>query len=465
MEGKLTTLRSEIEKHLSRSGHNLASFAKISGLNRGSLSAILHGNPSKPMSLGQVDAITRTFGFPEGMLYSLYIDECFNEEKVSRRRVEPFLIRCAELGKQQCIDETLSKLLESPNSLNIVYSVADKLFAKGKIEESLFFYNIVVENESDSYSERLAISHYRIFKFLQTIDMEEKLRAVINFSPFRRRLPENMQLDGMLMLTQLCFTLRRWREMEVYADELRTLANITYREQLRKTADARKEKLCIERPLVLYYGHGYLLKAISLTKQGQYEAAKKFTAGYADLSWFEGLDEDGHHHVNQFKLFAIGNSFTLEILEGNINSIPAYIAFLTDNPGEILPGLITVMESANRYGFSVDAVLTRFSREMLRFEQFQDLINIDRLYRLYYQIAIYFTNAKKYNQGVDYLIQSLELAIKLNNGIDFIKCVTLFETVRDHSTYDQQDKYRNLVKEVRKSEKIIIDDGQRFSIV
>lgn len=465
MEGKLTTIRSEIEKNLSRSGHNLASFAKICGLNRGSLSAILHGNPPKPMSLGQVDAIIRAFGFPEGWLYPLYVDECFNGEKVSRRRVEPFLIRCAEMGKQQCIDRTLNKLLECSKSLDIIYSVADKLFSKGKIQESLFFYEIVVENESDSYSERLAISHYRIFKYLQTLDMEEKLRAVISFSPFRRRLPENMQLDGLLMLTQLCFSLRKWKEMEFYADELRTLANVTYREQLRKTDDARKEKLCIERPLVLYYGHGYLLKAISLTKQGQYEEAKKFTAGYADLSWFEGLDEDGHHHVDQFKLFAVGNSFTLEVLEGNIDVIPTYTAFLADNPGEILPGLITILESANRYNFSVDSVLTRFSREMLRFEQFQDIINIDRLYRLYYQIAIYFTNGKKYNKGVDYIIQSLELSIKLNNGMDFINCVTLFETVRDHATHDQQNKYRNLIKEVRMSEKITIDDGQRFSIV
>lgn len=139
MEGKLTTIRSEIEKNLSRSGHNLASFSKICGLNRGSLSAILHGNPPKPMSLGQVDAIIKAFGFPEGWLYPLYVDECFNDEKVSRRRVEPFLIRCAELGKQPCIEDTLSRLLEYPKSLDIVYSVADKLFKKGKIDESIFF--------------------------------------------------------------------------------------------------------------------------------------------------------------------------------------------------------------------------------------------------------------------------------------------------------------------------------------
>jgi hypothetical protein len=253
--------------------------------------------------------------------------------------------------------------------------------------------------------------------------------------------------------------------MESYADELRALANAVYRQELRRSGGKRTETICTERPLVVYYGHGYLLKATALTKQGEYEAAKKYTAGYADLSWFEVLDEAGHQAVDKFRLFAIGNNFTLELLEGNVNVVPDYVAFLADHPGEILPGLIIIMKSANLHKFSVDNVLTRFSREMLRFEQFEDPINIDRLYRLYYQVAIYQIRNKQYTTGVDYIIQSLELSIKTNNGIDFIKCVTLFETNRDYATQNQQEKYRNLIREVRKDEKITIDDGRHFSIV
>lgn len=466
MEGKLTTIRSEIEKNLSRSGHNLASFSKICGLNRGSLSAILHGNPPKPMSLGQVDAIIRAFGFPEGWLYPLYVEECFNEDKVSRRRVEPFLIRCAELGKQNCIDETINRLLECPKALDIIYSVADKLYNKGRIDESIYFYKVVTENESDSYSERLAISHYRIFRaILSIVDSDEKLHAVITFEPFRNRLPENMQLDGLLTLTQLCFDLRRFAKMEFFADELRTLANAVYREQLRRSEDRRKEVLNTERPLVVYYGHGYLLKAISLTKQGRYEEAKKYTAGYADLGWFEMLSEEGRQAVEQFRLFAIGNGYTIEMLMGNVDVLPAYTDFLADHPGEILAGLITIMDAANRYRFAADRVLTRFSREMLRFEGFQEPNNVDRVFRLYYQVAIYQINKKRYSTGVDYLLKSLELSIKQNNGKDFINCITLFETSRDYASITQQDKYRELVKGVRKDEKITVDDGKHVSIV
>lgn len=253
--------------------------------------------------------------------------------------------------------------------------------------------------------------------------------------------------------------------MESFADELRTLANAVYREQLRSNVDKRKEVLHTERPLVVYYGHGYLLKAISLTKQGKYEEAKKYTAGYADLGWFEMMNEEGRQAVEQFRLFAMGNGFTIELLMGNVDVLSSYAAFLADHPGEILAGLITIMDAANRYGFSADSVLTRFSREMLRFEGFQEPNNVDRVFRLYYQVAIYEINKQCYSTGVDYLLKSLELSIKQNNGKDFINCITLFETSRDYATASQQDKYRELVKGVRKNEKITVDDGKRVSIV
>lgn len=92
-----------------------------------------------------------------------------------------------------------------------------------------------MDNEQDSYSERLAISQYRIFKSLMSVvNWEEKLRAVITFEPFRGRLPENLQLDGLLKLAQVTFTLHKYKEMEKYTDELRALASAMYREQLQR---------------------------------------------------------------------------------------------------------------------------------------------------------------------------------------------------------------------------------------
>jgi transcriptional regulator with XRE-family HTH domain len=463
----MKTIRSEIERHLSRSGHNLASFAKVSGLNRGSLSAILHANPPKPISLGQLDTLTKAFGYPEGWFYPLYIEECFLENKVSRRRAEPFLIRCAEMGKTQCVNEMLSRILEFPKPLDLIFNVAEKLFGQGKLQESVIFYTIIAENEPDSYSERLAISQYRIFKSLQAVvDMEEKLRAVITFEPFRSRLPENLALDGLLKLANVCFTLQKWKDVEKYADELRALANGIYREEVSKRRNGRRsEPMELMRPLVVYYGHGYLLKAVSLTKQEQYEDAKRYTAGYADLSWFELLDEEGRQEVYNFRKFSEANSYTLELLLGNDKVLPSYTEFLGENPGEILPGLITILESANRYGYSVDGVLSRFSREMLRFERFQDPINVDRRFRLNYQLAIYLIDREQYDRGIDYALLCMGMSITMNHGKGFIQCVTLFEVNRTYASPKQLSEYHELIKEVRINEKNAAYDDRRFGIV
>jgi transcriptional regulator with XRE-family HTH domain len=452
---QLTTLRSEIERNLSLSGYNLASFAKVSGLNRGSLSAILHGNPPKPISLGQLDALTLAFGFPEGWFYTLYVDECFGEERVSRRRVEPFLIRCVETGKQQCVDETVNRIMEYPKPLDVIYSVAEKLYACGKIRESKVFYKIIIDNEQDSYSERLAISQYRIFKSLEAVvDIEEMLRAVITYEPFRGRVPDNLQLDGLLRLASVCFSLHRWSDMEKYADELRALAAGIYREQQRKKAGRRSEELNLLRPLVLYYAHGHLMKATSLTKQGRYDEAKVFTGMYADLSWFEMLDDEGRRIVDSFRSFAAGNSFTLEMLTGNYGVLPEYTAYLAEHPAEILAGLVSILEAANTFGFSVDHVLEQFAGDMAAFEQLQDPINIDRIYRLGYQLATYYLGQGQVQLGVDYILQCLKAAIQLNNARDMMDCVALFETSRGDASGQQLLRYNELITGLRKKQGI-----------
>jgi transcriptional regulator with XRE-family HTH domain len=462
---KLTTLRSEIENNLFRSGYNLASFAKVSGLNRGSLSAILHGNPPKPVSLGQLDALTKAFGFPEGWFYTLYVDECFSEDKVSRRRVEPFLIRCVETGKQQCVDEIINRIMEYPKPLDVVYSVAEKLFAGGKIQEAKAFYKIIVEHEQDSSSERLAISQYRIFKSLESVvDMEEMLRAVITFEPFRGRIPDHLQLDGLLKLASVCFTLHRWSDMERYTDELRALADGIYREQLRKKTGRRTEELHLLRPLVLYYAHGHLMKATALTKQGKYEEAQKFTAMYADLGWFELLDEEGLRIVDAFRSFAVGNSFTLEMQVGNFAVLPEYTAYMAKLPSEILPGLVSILEAANRFGFSVDHVLEQFSAEMPRFEQLQDPLNIERLYRLGYQLALYYSERGQYTRGIDYILQCLKAAIQLNSAKDILECVTLFEESRESAGGQQLLRYGELLKGLRKNQELAANRERRSAM-
>ncbi|WP_306299216.1 hypothetical protein [Brevibacillus brevis] len=79
-------------------------------MNHGHLSDILRSKRS--ITIGQLDALAKAFGHPSGWLYDLYKDECFSREKVSRLRVIPYLIRCAEIGLHDSIYQVISKLLD-----------------------------------------------------------------------------------------------------------------------------------------------------------------------------------------------------------------------------------------------------------------------------------------------------------------------------------------------------------------
>ncbi|MBZ5798188.1 hypothetical protein K8353_50095, partial [Burkholderia contaminans] len=80
-----------------------------------------------------------------------------------------------------------------------------------------------------------------------------------------------------------------------------------------------------------------------------YEEAMKYISGYADLSWFEDLGEIGQQEVQRFTLWANANQLNLNILMGDTSSLPMYIQFLKNNPPEILLGLLTIVESANKH--------------------------------------------------------------------------------------------------------------------
>lgn len=188
------------------------------------------------------------------------------------------------------------------------------------------------------------------------------------------------------------------------------------------------------------------MKATSLTKQGKYEEAITFTNLYADLGWFEVLDEEGKRLVDAFRSYAVGNRYTLELLKGNITVLSDYIAYLEEYPSEVLAGLLSILEAANRFGFSADHVLERFSKEMTGFDRFKDYINIDRIYRLGYQLAAYYLERGQAQRGVTYILQCLKTAVLLNSARDMIECVALFEANRGQASRQQLQRYSELIR-------------------
>ncbi|MCP1308709.1 helix-turn-helix domain-containing protein [Paenibacillus tyrfis] len=434
------SLRVEIEDQMKLHGYNLNQVAELTGINVGNLSMALNG-VSRAMTIRQLDALARVFGKVPGWLYELYTEECISEEKLSRPRLIPYLVRCAEVGRNDCIEPVISKILDNPKNVSVIFPVAEKLFQKAKYKESARFYQLVVDNVKDSFSEMLAMSHYRLFLIAQGTDAEKNWKSVIQFEPFRKRLPENHQLAALLKLAKVCYSLEKWNEVERFAEELTELSSVLH--ELRTV-----EEVAIERHLVYYLGMGLLFKGAVLEEKGLYEEAKKVVQDYAHLERFEPLDKEGLKEVEKFKVFAKANLYTLEVLTGNDSILNEYVEYLEglDKLNEILSGLTTILKSANTYGFCIEQILQRFSRSINRFDSFDnDLINSGRHLWFRYHKAVYEFRNGRIEQGIDETLRCISLAKEMNRHEDFARCVSLFEKYRGYASKRQIKDYQATV--------------------
>jgi tetratricopeptide (TPR) repeat protein len=271
--------------------------------------------------------------------------------------------------------------------------------------------------------------------------------------PFRNRVPLDYHLDGLLKLSNLYYNLHQWKEAERYADELRTLASIVCKS---RETNKKKSTLKTERHLVVYYGQGYLMKGNALEKQERYEEAMKYISGYTDLSWFEDLGETGLQEVQRFTLWAHANKLNLNILMGDTNSLPMYIQFLKSNPPEILLGLLTIVESANKHGFLIEHILQQFSNELTSFNNelsvdtsyYKQSFSYDTYADLCYQLAIYMFNNLFHEKGIYYVLKSLKKCLEINNKEKFMVCTAWFEKFRLAATKAQISEYESIMEGV-----------------
>ncbi|WP_019636752.1 helix-turn-helix domain-containing protein [Paenibacillus fonticola] len=448
------TIRSILEKELERKGYSLTSFSNRSGINRGTLSAILNGNPPKPIAIRQLDLITEAMELPEGYYYPLYVNECVDSVQPNRRRLKAFLLRCAEIGQTDCIEKVLERIVDDLNNIPMIFDIGEELYEKGLREESRLFYNVVIESEKYQHSERLAISHYRIFRLSLGDDAEANLIAATRFELYLNRLPEGYQMEGFMQLTSVYLTLQKYDQAEIYADELRRLAKTVYANYERAYKQSREFYFGAERELVVYYGQGYLLKGVALQFQRRYEEMKEYIDGYADLSWFVGLNDTGKQEVEKFKLFAELNMYNLKVLLGDKSIIPEYIDKVKKHPYEILPTLRVIVEAANIHGFFIDELLGQFDIDTELFNQngnyYNKVVSKDRYLRLSYQLSVYYFRKKDFKEGIEKTLYALNYAIILNNNNYFMKLVPLFERFRPYATNEQLMEYGSLIKGVLK---------------
>ncbi|XOK62462.1 DNA-binding protein [Paenibacillus elgii] len=325
------------------------------------------------------------------------------------------------------------------------FSVAERLFKEEKRAEAVPLYRYVIEHETYNHDPTCILCQYRLFQCLVGVSSEGNREALEHFETFYTRLPEDFRLDAILLMANVCYSLADWKKVDLYGDELHTLAQNVFN---KLNNEKNVKKLQTERHLVVYYGHGLRIKGYILTMQGRYEDAKKYVAEYSDLSWFPGLDEVGKKEVEKFRTWGKGNMLILELSTGNSSVLPEFIEYLDENPNIILQGMLGAIKAANKFNFSVDEMLEKFSEKLPPINADVTYIDGTQLFQFWYEKALYSFKRNKIVVGIDELLYALYLAHKMKYYAGFEKCTSLYREHGDYATEQQKWNYKHIVEGV-----------------
>ncbi|ANA81105.1 XRE family transcriptional regulator [Paenibacillus glucanolyticus] len=413
-----TTIRSELETYLKKTGLTINQFGELSKINSGTLSTIIKG--VRPIAMQQLDRIVAAMGLPEGSFYELYLEECFSYP-LNWRRMKPFLNRCAELDKLELIRKVVRYMTDNLAYVPLLFDTAEVLLNQEKRSAAAIIYESVAESEKYQHSERLALCHYRLFTISIGHDQEKNLRAATKFEGFVERLDEIDQLDALKDLVNIYSSLRQWEKVEELAEEMGRKATIqyTYKYEQAKRYDLEKEP---KRPLFLYIIYSYLLLSGVCDERGDYEQALRYVSLYSELSWVQEDSEESHLIINQYKMWAVANTYLYQLMMGKVEVLPQYVAYVESREAEILPALIKIVQAANKYNFNIDFVLEKFESQISSYALKQADIGTytyqvvaDQYTRFLSELSLYYLRSQRYDSGINSLLDCLASASEIHS--------------------------------------------------
>lgn len=418
---KKTSLCSVLLKEILSTHSSITQFSKISGLSRSTFSLIFRKEEPKPVSFEQLVKITLALGYSEEHFFALYIEEYFNKEKFNKSRIKKALNRCGELGLLDYLNQMLERLSEQPYYIPVVFEAAEKLNENNLKDAALLLYNWIITSNADIPNSIAATCHYRTFRLGISMDSNHNIQLLYRFVPHRLHLPIHLKLDALIHIALILYNQQSYKELDFFADELiSTCTDLFGNEKSRNIKNIAFYKILTERHPVVYYGQAYLVKQVVLEGQKKYKEAQFYCQKYGELQWFQDGSLIAQKEIDKFLIFFKVNMWNLELLQGNSNVLPEYTAFLKDHPVELIPSLITILDAANTFNFSIDALLEIFEDRLdTLFEDtesyYSEVAKRNNLSYLLYHLAIYHFNAGRVQKSLDTAIKCWDMSQTINN--------------------------------------------------
>lgn len=439
---------------MSQENMNLRKLASTSDINAGTLSSIL--NKNKTLTVDHLDRLTKVMNYPEGYFYEQYIKDHLSQTIPNWRRFKPFLYRCADLDKLDCIKQVISFLMDNLMYSPLLFDVAEDLYQQNKRKAAELLFENVALSERQQHSERLAFCQYRLFLIRLGTNQEKNYKTAILFEPYIERLDELDQLDALRDLGNIYRTLNQWDKVEVIANRLSLLAKTLYF-TARPVMIQKNSKP--SRPLFTYIALSNLFHADACDARRDYRQALQYTSYYADLSWVKEDDDNTRHWKNVFLEWAQANTYVNKLMCGDASILPEYVAYIEKEQDELVAALFNIMEAANRYHINVDHILKQFESDIATYVNENKTVDIYKnhystnLYPLLlHNLAYYYLKRENYTTGFVFLLKGLEKSAFINNKKCMLKCMGLFEQYRDLASSEALINYKTIIKGVYENE-------------
>ncbi|WNS46277.1 transcriptional regulator [Paenibacillus sp. MMS20-IR301] len=421
------------------------------GINSGTLSRLLSGQ--QPFAMSHLGLITQGMGLPKDYFYSLYVDECFYFSAPTWRRLHPFILSCAELGRLDCIEQVVKRLLDNLAYAPMLFEVAESLFQEGQWKAAEVLYRNVSTSEKYQHSERLAVCQYRLFRIALSDSQSRNLQAALLFECYLNRLEIADQLDGLKHLMHAYYSLHKWAKVDELAVEMHRLAALSYNHLHRSDRKERKEK-SPEKPLYFYILYSHLMRSSVQEEYGNYPEALRLIPLYMDGSWIQEDNEEVQRTLNQFNLWGTANEYLYRVMAGEQAILQEYVEYISAHEGQIFTAVYNIIKSANRYAWNIDDILERFSAyvpsgpDHSLFGNYTSQIMANQHARFLTELAAYYLS-QNHPDGIKVILTGLESSVKINNESLIIKCVDLFEQHRHQASQHEKVSYKNLIREVQ----------------
>ncbi|WP_339847671.1 DNA-binding protein [Paenibacillus sp. FSL W7-1088] len=266
----------------------------------------------------------------------------------------------------------------------------------------------------------------------------------------RKSILKSLKPDIIVEMLEMAVAFESWNKVMERADMLYQCVQAIHEErQEYRSKGVPAPHIHTERPLVYYYGFSHLMRGMAHHMMGQVDQARACIDQYADLGWMGDLDEVGMQVVQEFRHKAQVNRYALEIEDGQVQLLEEFVNFLLEHPEEWLTGLKVITEAAVRYRWKVDRVLHMFGDPIQGDGTEMNSSNNDDMYHCCYQRALYEQWMGRPQEAVEFILQAIRLAYKLEMDRYFIRCTALLETLREEATAEQIGRYRVMLEEMK----------------